>query len=190
MNITAGSGCAWSVASNSTSWLTLPYNPTGSGNGTLNYYVAANTAGTSRSGTLTVMGQTFTVSQAAAVPCTYSISPTSQSFTSAAGTGSVAVTAGSGCAWTSTSNASWITITGGSNGTGNGPVNYSVAANTSTTARNGTLTIAGQTFNVSQAAQACTYAISPTGKSFSAAASTGTVSVTAGSGCAWTATQQ
>src|SRR5712692_7613197 len=51
--------------------------------------------------------------------CTYSISPTSQSFTSAAGTSTVAVTAGAGCSWTTVSNAAWITITAGASGTGN-----------------------------------------------------------------------
>jgi Zn-dependent metalloprotease len=83
--------------------------------------------------------------------CTYSISPTSASFGSTSGTGSVTVTAGAGCGWTATSNASFITITSGSSGTGNGTVNYSVASN-SGASRNGTMTIAGQTFTVSQAA--------------------------------------
>jgi hypothetical protein len=84
------------------------------------------------------------------VTCTYSIFPTSQSFSSAGGSGSVNVTAPSGCPWTATSNASWITITSGSSGNGNGTVNYSVASNPSTTPRTGTMTIAGQTFIVTQ----------------------------------------
>ena len=62
--------------------------------------------------------------------CTYSINPTSVTVAAAAGTGSVAVTAGSGCAWTAVSNDAWITVTGGASGTGNGTVSYSVAANT------------------------------------------------------------
>jgi len=82
--------------------------------------------------------------------CTYSISPTSQSFGSSGGTGSVSVTTQSGCSWTAVSNASWITITSGSSGTGSGTVNYSVAANTGTSSRTGTITIADQTFTVSQ----------------------------------------
>jgi hypothetical protein len=82
--------------------------------------------------------------------CTYSISPTSQSFDSNGGTGSVGVTTQSGCSWTAVSNSSWITITSNSSGTGSGTVNYSVASNTSTSARTGTITIAGRTFTVSQ----------------------------------------
>ena len=83
--------------------------------------------------------------------CTYSISPTSASYAAGGGTGSVSVTAGAGCNWTAVSNATFITITGGASGTGNGTVAYSVAANAGTTSRTGTLTIAGVTFTVTQA---------------------------------------
>ena len=85
--------------------------------------------------------------------CTYSISPSSQSFSSSGGTGSVSVTAGSGCSWTATSNAGWIAVTSGSSGGGNGTVGYSVAANTGS-ARSGSITIAGRTFTVNQGASA------------------------------------
>jgi Zn-dependent metalloprotease len=83
--------------------------------------------------------------------CTFSINPTSASVAATASTGSVSVTATAGCSWSAVSNASFITITSGSSGTGNGTVNYSVAANTATTSRTGTLTIAGLTFTVTQA---------------------------------------
>jgi hypothetical protein len=48
------------------------------------YTVASNTAGTSRSATITVAGKVFTVTQAAA-PCSYSLSPASTSLTSSGG---------------------------------------------------------------------------------------------------------
>ena len=50
----------------------------------------------------------------------------------------------------------------GANGTGNGTVTYSVGANTGSTSRTGTLTIAGSTFTVTQAGAPCTFTISPT----------------------------
>jgi len=81
--------------------------------------------------------------------CTYSINPTSKSFTSSAGTGNINVTAGTGCAWTATKSANWITITSGNSGTGNGTCSYSVSANTGS-ARNGTITIEGETFYITQ----------------------------------------
>jgi len=83
--------------------------------------------------------------------CTFSISPTSASAPATGGTGTVSVTATAGCSWTAVSNAAFITITAGASGTGNGTVSYSVANNTATTSRTGTLTIAGQTFTVTQA---------------------------------------
>ena len=69
---------------------------------------------------------------------------------------SIAVTAGSTCAWSATSNAAWLTVSAGATGTGNGSVSVAVAANTGAQ-RSGTMTIAGQTFTVTQAAP-CTYA--------------------------------
>ena len=84
--------------------------------------------------------------------CSFSINPTSASFTASGGTASVSVTTSAGCNWTAVSNNSFITITSGSSGSGNGTVSYSVAANTSLLSRNGSITIAGLTHSVSQAA--------------------------------------
>ena len=92
--------------------------------------------------------------------CSFSINPTSASFAAAGGSQSVTVTTQAGCNWTAASNNSFITVTSGASGSGSGTVNYSVAANTSV-ARNGSLTIAGLTHSVSQAAAGggCTNAI-------------------------------
>ena len=77
------------------------------------------------------------------------------------GTGSVTVTTSAGCDWTAASNNSFITITSGASGSGSGTVSYSVAANTLSTSRSGSLTIAGLTHSVSQAGTGggCTNAI-------------------------------
>jgi hypothetical protein len=83
--------------------------------------------------------------------CSYTIAPTSASPTAAGGSATVSVTAGTDCAWTAVSNTAWLQVTSGASGTGNGPVGYTVAANTGG-ARTGTITIAGQTFTVNQAA--------------------------------------
>jgi hypothetical protein len=81
--------------------------------------------------------------------CSFAISPSSAAPAAAGGSNTVSVTAASGCAWTASSNVSWATITAGASGSGNGSVTYSVAANAGA-ARSGTLTIAGQTFTISQ----------------------------------------
>jgi serine protease AprX len=88
----------------------------------------------------------------AALPCTSApaLSESSKFFNSAAGAGSVNVISVTGCGWIAASDASWISITSGSSGTGNGSVSYSVAANPSTTPRSGTMTIGGKTFTVNQ----------------------------------------
>jgi hypothetical protein len=81
--------------------------------------------------------------------CVDSISPLSQSFDADGGTGTVEVTAGSTCSWSASSNAIWISITPGSS-SGNGVVDYSVAANISTRPRTATLIVAGHPFIATQ----------------------------------------
>lgn len=81
--------------------------------------------------------------------CTYSINPTQASFGRAGGNGTVTVTAPAGCAWTAVRNASWITVTAGASGSGNGTVSYTVSE-IKPKRRTGTLTIAGGTFTVTQ----------------------------------------
>jgi DNA-binding beta-propeller fold protein YncE len=187
--VTAGTGCTWPAtwtATSNASWITITSGSSGSGNGTVAFSVAANTSTGSRTGTLTIAGQTFTVNQSAAA-CSYAIAPTTVVALAGGRTGSVTVTAPAGCAWTATSNASWITITSGASGSGNGTVDYSVAANTMTSLRSGTLTIAGQTFTVDQVGATCSYAIAPASASVLASGTTGSVTVTAPTGCTWTA---
>jgi hypothetical protein len=84
--------------------------------------------------------------------CSFSLSPSSQSFDTAGGTGNVSVQASSGCSWTATSSVTWINVVSGTSGTGNGTVVYQVQANITGQARTGFLSIAGQTFTVNQAA--------------------------------------
>jgi len=187
--VAANTSCSWTATSNAT-WLTITANAYGTGNGTVSYSVAANTATTSRTGTMTIGGQTFSVSQAGTPACTFTISPAISTLSSSgAATGTVAVTAGTSCSWTATSNAAWITITGGADGTGNGAVTYNVAANTGAAPRTGTVTIGGQSFSVTQPGTSCVSGISPTSSTLTGSiGASGAVTVTAPAGCSWTAT--
>ena len=122
-------------------------------------------------------------------PCTYSSAAGGTSFAAAGGSGTVTVTAGTGCTWFATSSAGFVTLSA-SQGTGGGSVQYTVAANTSTTARTATLVVAGQSFTITQAgvpAPACTYALNGAGRTFDAAGALGGVDMRAPAGCAWTA---
>ncbi|HMV84796.1 MAG TPA: putative Ig domain-containing protein [Blastocatellia bacterium] len=110
--------------------------------------------------TLTVGGTTLTM-LVSPPPCTNAIAPAGVQQPSSGGSGSVTITAFSDCLWTATSNAAWITITSAANGAGNGILNYSAAANPGTTPRTGTLTVAGQTFTVTQAGNCPVITINP-----------------------------
>jgi Viral BACON domain/Putative binding domain, N-terminal len=146
--VSAGSACNWNAASNA-SWIHVPPGAGGTGDGSVGYSV--DTTLSSRVGTMTIAGLTFTVNQAGPATCTFAISPTRATFEVTGGTGSVSVTAPEGCAWTAASNATWITITSGASGSGDGTVVYSVTQYTGKPRnRNGTMTIAGQTFSIKQ----------------------------------------
>ena len=56
-------GCVW-TATNAASWLVVTSSASGSGNGSISFLAAANSSVNSRTGTLTIEGQTFTVTQA------------------------------------------------------------------------------------------------------------------------------
>ncbi len=89
---------------------------------------------------------------AAKSECTYAISPASHSVSSAEETGSISVTATENCGWTAKSGAPWITVGPEVSGTGSGTITYSVGANQATVARTGVITVAGQVFQLTQAA--------------------------------------
>jgi hypothetical protein len=101
-----------------------------------------------RSGTITAAGLTYTVTQNP--PCRYAIDADGSSFTSAGGSGSIGVTAGDGCDWSASSNRTWIQITAGTSGSGDGSVSYTVGTYTGATVRSGTITVAGLTHSVTQ----------------------------------------
>lgn len=86
--------------------------------------------------------------------CNYSLSSQSLSAGANATSGSVTVITSPGCAWVASSNNSWLTISSGASGSVTGPVNFQILANPVSQPRTGTLTIAGLTFTVTQAASA------------------------------------
>ncbi len=132
------------------------------------------------------MGQQVIALETQQVTCSYQISPTAANIGSGSGSSSVTVTAPAGCGWTAVSNnTSWLTVTSGSNGSGNGTVVYAVTQNTGP-ARNGTITIGGQTFTVSQDS-GCSFSISPTYAYIGVGGGSGTFNVYATAGCSWTA---
>ena len=82
--------------------------------------------------------------------CVTSLSATGQNFTGSGGTGSFNVTASGSCNWTAVPSDSFVTITSGANGSGNGTVNFSVAANNGPQ-RTATIVVGGKVFHITQA---------------------------------------
>ncbi|MGP8154892.1 MAG: BACON domain-containing protein [Smithella sp.] len=146
INVLAGSTCAWTAVSNN-SWITITSGASGTGNGTVTYNVSANT-GIAQTGTMTIAGQTFTVTQANGCPYAFGACPAA--FPRAGGTGSVSVTTNTGCTWTSSDNATWIS-TSPTSSSGSGSVTINVSGgNGGNTPRSGTVTVSGTMGNTKQ----------------------------------------
>ena len=143
-SVTTGPGCPW-TASSAVNWISI-MSASGAGPGQVSYAVGAN-QGPSRTGTLTVAGQVLTIRQAS--PCTWVLAPPSHVFGAGGGAGNVLVIVSGACTWTASSDVGWITMTAGTNGTGNGLVQF-VAAPNAGPARTGWLTIAGERYEVFQ----------------------------------------
>jgi len=147
--VTTGSTCSWTARSDS-DWITITSNSSGTGTKTVSYSVSSNTTTATRTGIIYVGGKQITITQyGSSASCTPSLNPTSQSFSASSGSGSFTVTIGSDCSWSATPDVSWISITSGTSGKGNGTVNYTVSSN-SGAVRTGTITVNGKTHAVTQ----------------------------------------
>jgi hypothetical protein len=143
------SNCAWGAISN-VPWITITSASGGTGDATLTFSVAPNPQGP-RAGTMTIDGQTFTVTQAGNVVCTYTVGFPFSSTVPSGGTSAVAtITAPGPCAWTAVSSVPWITFVPPGSGVGTGSVTIVVAPNLTRLPRSGIVTIAGQMFTVIQ----------------------------------------
>jgi uncharacterized protein (TIGR03437 family) len=89
VEVTAGASCAWTASSN-VPWISISSGGSSMGNGTVSYAVAANSSPNPRTGTITIAGQTVTITQTGAVA---SVSAASYS---AAGLASEAIAAAFG----------------------------------------------------------------------------------------------
>ena len=148
--VTAASTCAWTAAS-SASFLTINSGATGTGNGSVGYSFAANT-GASRSASITVNGATVVFTQGppvliAPTSCAVLLSTTNTKANSGGGSTNITVTAPDNCQWTTTSNASFLTVAGATTGSGTAVV---TATQNGGASRSGTITIGGQTVTITQ----------------------------------------
>ena len=175
--------CEW-TATGSDPWITIAGGGNGSGTGTVRFNVAPTT-GPARSGTLTIAGRTFTVSQASG--CTFGISPTAGRIAHAGGPGSVAVSTSAGCVWAASSSVPWARITSGPGGTGSGNATFLVDHTTTSLPRSGPLLIAGHTFTINQDGAPCLYVLGPQSAEVEAGGGAGIFEVNTAENCPWTA---
>ncbi|HEX5215660.1 MAG TPA: BACON domain-containing carbohydrate-binding protein [Vicinamibacterales bacterium] len=188
--VTVASACSWSAQSQA-GWLTITAGAAGQGSGAVTVAVSENADPAPRTGAVTVAGHAVSITQAAAepAPCVYSISPESASFAANGGTGMAAVTTASGCAWTASSDAAWVTVDAGSSGSGAGTVAYTVSPQHDPATRTAALTIAGRTLTIVQQADtaSCTYSVAPVDLSTCMAPTIVTTSISTQPSCGWTA---
>jgi uncharacterized repeat protein (TIGR03803 family) len=145
--------CNWTAVS-SDPFITITSGANEAGKGTVSYTVASNATTEAINGSIMIGGQTFAVTEAA-TPCEISLSQTVTDFSSVGGSSNVTVTAnGTNCLWNAVVSGSFITINSGGTGPGNGTVDYTVAANTKTTPRNGTITVGKEKLTIKQSGTA------------------------------------
>jgi len=205
VTVSAGDACVWTAAANDT-WLKVASGASGRGNGAVHFDVAANTVASPRTGTLTIAGRRFTVTESGTNPgveCTYSVAPVSFTPCMAHGSQITTLTTQNACTWTASADVSWLTVSK-SGGTGTATItlaytdNYDAPRNAVVKLRWPTAT-AGQNVQVSQAG--CSYGVSKTNIAFTATGGTGTFDVLQQSDpiecggalqdrCVWTATSR
>jgi hypothetical protein len=184
VKVTAPDGCDW-TASSAVDWITFDSGASGAGSETISYWVEANSGSRTRTGTVRIGDRAFIVFERG-VNCTYTLSSREALYDSDGGNGVVRITAPGGCDWMVNNTNSWIAITVGDSGTGNGVIAYSVSANTSGATRSGVITIGDQPYTVTQATAPCTYTLSSTDATYDSGGGNGVVRVTAPDECAWT----
>ncbi len=141
--VTSGSG-TWTAAVSDT-WLTLNA-ASGNVGYPVAYTVSANTNVEQRTGYVCVSGWTHTVTQDGVGG---TISPTSRNCEWTGGSATINVTAQNNMVWQARPNVNWINVSPTS-GSGSGSVIYRVAPYNEVATRQGTLTVAGNTFTVFQ----------------------------------------
>lgn len=186
ITVSTGSGCSW-TASSAASWITATGGTSASGPGTFTFSVAASTGSTSRTGSLTVAGQSVSVTQQG-VSCVYTLLPASRTVLGAEAISTFDVNTDAACTWTVTTTVAWLSVVSGGSGSGNGTVTYRAAANPDAASRTGSLTVGTQSHTVTQAGAAlCLVDLNKYGDTFPVSGGTGTFDVEAAPTCAWAA---
>ena len=148
ISVTSISNCQWTVV-NTNPWVSFTSTMNGVGNSTLSYMVASNSSVIARTGVVMIADQPFTVLQNG-FNCNFKISPVTRTHGFGMATNTISITASPNCTWNVVNPSSWITITAGASGMGNGTSTYTVAPNFSAQFRTGQVMVADQVLTITQ----------------------------------------
>lgn len=93
----------------------------------------------------------------------------------------IPVSAADGCAWTAKSSASWLAVSSGAFGVGNGALTYAASVNLTASARTGTITLNDKLITITQPASDGSVTLSPSSASAPASGASGVIFVSASS---------
>jgi hypothetical protein len=128
-----------------------------------------------------------TVAGPSTTRCQITASNSSSSFGAAGGTGTIAVTVARECAWTASTQATWIQLTSAASGQGDGSVTYKVTANADPVTRRGAIAINDQSTEVNQGGAPCRFDVSSAPEMLSPAGGQTSITVQTHQACSWTA---
>jgi hypothetical protein len=182
MEVDVEETCVW-MAESLVPWIQVSEPGPWVGSGTAAFTVALNAQG-ERTGEVRIANSNQVLAVQQGPVCTFTVSPSRYSMAAAGGSGQIVLTAPAGCQWMAQSATSWLTVTP-TEGVGSATISFSALPNAGAS-REGTFTVGGQTITVMQGL-ACGFGITATPTRYAAAGGSGTITVTAPPGCAWTA---
>jgi hypothetical protein len=163
VNVTTQPGCWWNAVSRGELVIDGPnsgpnnvccgtwYEKTGSGQATFSVGYAG---GPDRAFDIVVAGKPVTVFQQG-YGCAPQLSSANNTMPAAGGNASFAISDRDQCTYQAVSNAPWIVLQPPTSGVSGGNVSYTVSSNSTCSERQGTISVAGLTYSVTQPALAC-----------------------------------
>ena len=130
--------------------------------------------------------ETSVTSPTAPARCQATLGVPSTNFGPTGGTGTVAVNVARECSWTATSTASWISITGGQEGQGEGTVTFRIGENADPSTRRASLSVADQAVQLAQDAAPCRYSVAAGNTTAPAAGGDLSIDIRTHALCNWT----
>ena len=117
--------------------------------------------------------------------CAVTLATTNPLMAFTAGSGTITISTSRDCTWQAQSSADWLSFTSPTSGQGDATLAFSVQHNSVVAQRQAVVTVGDGRLEIRQAAAFCTYALSSSGRTFSASGGADRVTVDARDGCGW-----